>query len=238
MAGFSLEPSLTNTVFNPDQLIAGSHDLVTDSVIIASGQVLTRGTLIGQQTSAIVGSTATAATVAGGANTGNGTIGSITIGPEVMFGTYRVTMTTATAFNVLDPQNEPVGTGTAGTGFTNPQINLTVTAGGTAFVANDGFNIVINEASGAGNGYYIAVVAGATDGSELAENWAILAEDTNTSSTGTNAATTAPVYINGEFDPNYMTLGTGLNAAGIKTALRQAGSGMFIKSGAITNLSQ
>ena len=235
---YSLEPSLTNTVFNPDQLIAGSQDLVTDSVIVASGQVLTRGTLLGQQTNAILSSTATAATTSGGANTGNGTIGSITIGPEVMFGTYRVTMTSATAFNVLDPQNEPVGTGTAGTAFTNPQINLTVTAGGTAFVANDGFNIVVNEAAGAGNGYWVAATAAATDGSELAENWAILAEDTNTSSTGTNAATNAPVYVAGEFDPNYMTFGTGITAAGAKTALRQAGSSLFLKIGALTNLIQ
>ena len=129
--GFSLEPSLTNTVFSPDQLIAGSHDIVTENVTIAQGYNLVRGTLIGQQTNLLYGAVSTPQTIALGANTGNGTISAVTNGVQVKLGTYRINMTAATTFNVLDPTGELLGTGNTGVAFTSLQINFTVTAGGT-----------------------------------------------------------------------------------------------------------
>ena len=232
--GFSLEPSLTNNVFVPDQLIAGSHQIVTDTVTIASGQVLTRGTLIGQQTASQYATVATPSTVSGGTNAGAETIGSISTGVEVKQGAYRVNLTSTTAFNVLDPTGELVGTGTVGTAFTSSQINLTVTTG-SGIAANDGFTVLVEASAGSGNQYWVAATATATDGSEIPENWAILAEDTNTSSTGTNAATAAPVYLAGEFDTQYMTFGTGLTAQGVKNAFRQAGAEIYLKVSALTN---
>ena len=218
--GFSLEPSIQNTIYSPDQLIAGNFPVSTDTITLASGNNLVRGTLLGQQTASIYATAATAATSTGGANTGNGTIGTISAGAAVKFGTYRINMTSSTAFTAA---------------FTDAQVTLTVTAGGTAFVANDGFNLVVEEAAGSGAGLYVPATATATDGSQDPRNWVLLAEDTNTSSTGTNAATACPVYIAGEFDANMITLGAGLTAPGVKTALRQASSNIILKTGALSN---
>lgn len=231
---YTFEPSITNSVFTPDQLIAGSHDIVTDTVTLASGLNLTRGTLIGQQTASLYATTSSPSTVSGGTNAGAETIGSISTSELVRLGTYRVNLTSTTAFNVVDPTGELVGTGTVGSAFTSNQINLTVTTG-ASIAANDGFSIVVEETAGSGNGYYVQATATAVDGSQDPKNWVILAEDTNTSSTGTNAVTSCPVYLEGEFDTNYMTFGTGLTAPGCKSALRQAGSGIFLKTGALVN---
>lgn len=230
MVSYTLEPSQTNTAYTPDQLIAGSHEMVTDTVTVAAGQVLTRGALLGQQTAGVFPVVSTPQTTSGGANTGNGTIGAVTAGARFMLGTYRVTMTSATAFTVYDPTGDQVGTGAAGVAFTGPQVGFTITAGGTAFVANDGFNLAVEAATGSGAGQYVLATAAANDGSQLPSNWVILAEDTNTSSTGTNAATLAPVYTAGEFDANFLTLGAGLNAAGVKLGLRQEGTSLYIKT--------
>ena len=231
---YTFEPSVSNSVFTPDQLIAGSHDIVTDTVTVASGQVLTRGTLIGQQTASLYAAAATAANTTGGANAGAETIGSLSVGSQARLGTYRVNLTSTTAFTVLDPTGETVGTGTVGTAFTSAQIGLTVTTG-AGIAANDGFNVAVEASAGAGSGYYVAATGTATDGSQEAKNWVILAEDTNTSSTGTNAATSAPVYLEGEFDGNYLTLGAGLTMQGVKQALLQQGRAIVIKTGAVVN---
>lgn len=231
---YTFEPSILNTVFTPDQLIAGSHPIVTDTVTLASGQNLARGTLIGQQTSGLYTVASSPSTVSGGTNAGAETIGSITVGPAVKLGTYRVNLTSTTAFNVLDPTSALVGAGTVGSAFTSNQIGLTVTTG-ASIASNDGFSIVVEEIPGSGNGYYVQATGNATDGSQEARNWAILAEDTNASSTGTNAATPCPVYIGGEFDASQMTFGTDISALGAKQALKQVGSSLFLKVGALTN---
>jgi hypothetical protein len=44
---YSFEPSVQNSVFSPDQLIAGSYPLVTDTITLVSGQNLTRGAMLG-----------------------------------------------------------------------------------------------------------------------------------------------------------------------------------------------
>lgn len=117
--GYSFEPSIQNSVFNPDQLIAGSFEIVTSPVTVASGYNLTRGTVLGMVTS---------------------------------------------------------------------------------------------------TGYYIPSIKTASDGSQVAN--AILAEDTNTSSSGTNAATPAPAYFAGEFDTNYMTIDASWTIATLAPVLR------------------
>lgn len=232
---FTLQPSITNNVFVPDQLIGGSADIITDSITVASGLTLARGTLMGKQTASLYSTSSSASTTSGGTNTGNATIGSITVGPFVVLGTYRVNMTGATAFNVVAPNGSLVGTGSNGTAFASAQINLTVTTGGIGMAAGDGFSIVVAAAAGAGNGYWVAATAAATDGSQEPRNWAVLAQDINTSSSGTNAATATAAYVAGEFDANAMIFGTGLTAAGCKEALRQSGGRIQIKTGALVN---
>ena len=235
---YSLEPSLSSTVFSPDQLIAGSHDIVTDNVIVAAGQVLTRGALIGQQSTGDFAAVTAAQNTTGGANAGAETISAVTVGSQVKLGTYRVNLTSTTAFNVIDPTGEQVGAaGTVGTAFASAQVGFTVTTGG-GIAANDGFNIVVEAVAGSGAGLYVLATGTAVDGSQQPSNWVILAEDTNTSSTGTNAATSAPVYVAGEFDSNYMSWGAGLTAAGIKLGFRQEGVAIYVKTGAVTNAIQ
>lgn len=232
---YTFEPSGLNSAFNPDQLIAGSAQIVTDTVTLASGLNLTRGALIGMQTANEFTLAATASTTSGGANAGAETIGTLSSGAFVRIGTYRVNLTSTTAFNVLDPTGETVGTGTVGTAFTSNQIGFTVTTG-AGIASGDGFAVAVEEIAGSGSDRYVQATATATDGSQDPKNWAILAEDTNTSSTGTNAATSCPVYLAGEFDPNYMTFGTGLSPAGVKLALQQSTGRLFLKTGALGNV--
>ena len=43
-------PSFTSTTFTPDRLLAGAFPTVTESITLATGQVLTRGALLGKVT--------------------------------------------------------------------------------------------------------------------------------------------------------------------------------------------
>jgi hypothetical protein len=81
-------------------------------------------------------------------NTGNGTIGSVSAGANSEFGAYEVLMTSATAFNLIAPSGDTVGSGVTGTAFVG-QVNFTLTAGGTAFVAGDSFTLTVSEQTGA-----------------------------------------------------------------------------------------
>ena len=77
-------------------------------------------------------------------NTGNATIGSVAFGPSTTPGVYTITMTSATAFSVTAPNGAVLGTGVAGTTFTDPQIAFKITAGSTPCVAGDSFTITIS----------------------------------------------------------------------------------------------
>ncbi len=81
-------------------------------------------------------------------NTGNGTIGSLSVGSLSEYGAYEVLMTSATAFQVIAPSGDVIGTGVAGTAFVG-QVNFTLTAGGTAFVAGDSFALTVSLQQGA-----------------------------------------------------------------------------------------
>ena len=86
---------------------------------------------------------ANAIAVAKTQNTGDGTSSAVAVLAAGKSGQYTVTFTSATAFTVYDPAGATVGAGTAGTAF-NTQINFTITAGATAFVAGDGFVITVD----------------------------------------------------------------------------------------------
>lgn len=57
--------------------------------------------------------------------------------------TITVTFTSATAFGVVGSVSGSLGTGTVGSAFTSTKANLTITAGGTAFVATDVFTFAV-----------------------------------------------------------------------------------------------
>jgi hypothetical protein len=74
--------------------------------------------------------------------TGNGTIdargGSASIAE-----TITVTFTSSTAFNVVGSVSGSLGSGVVGTPFTSTKANITITAGGIAFVATDAFTFAV-----------------------------------------------------------------------------------------------
>lgn len=84
----------------------------------------------------------TVASAANAGNTGNGTLGTLSALAAAQPGAYSVVFISATKFEVYDPSGNFVGIGTAGTAFSN-QVQFTITAGGTAFAAGDGFSVTV-----------------------------------------------------------------------------------------------
>jgi flagellar hook protein FlgE len=73
----------------------------------------------------------------GATNTGNGTITGLAPTAETVPQTITLTATSATQFTVTGSVSGALGTATVGTPFTSSQVDLTVNAGSTAFVAGD-----------------------------------------------------------------------------------------------------
>lgn len=84
--------------------------------------------------------------------TGNPTSGTITVTGPAVPGSYKVTFTAATKFDVDDPNGVRVGSGTVGSAFSKGGLAFTLTAGGNAAVAGDGASITV----AAGDGKYAA----------------------------------------------------------------------------------
>jgi hypothetical protein len=79
---------------------------------------------------------------ASGANTGNGTFGTITVADTAQQGSFLVLFSAATVFAVYKPDGTICKTaGATGTKFVDGGLSFTITAGGTAFVSGDSFII-------------------------------------------------------------------------------------------------
>lgn len=82
--------------------------------------------------------------VAGGYNTGNGTISTPTFTVGCPYVDWIVTLTAATTFEVRTFDGDLfIGTGSTGAAFTFRGVSFTITAGGTPFVAGDSFRVVV-----------------------------------------------------------------------------------------------
>lgn len=147
--------------FIPDSLVI-NEDVMTDEVIIASGQTLSRGSVIGKVKYAVP----TTGTLAG---TGNGTCTLVKPGKSMRVGTYNISVTsllaTAAVFSVVSPSGLPlgsvvVGLGTADTAyFTSSEISFLITNSSTDFDATSVFTIAVTgiipstaSVTGTGNG--------------------------------------------------------------------------------------
>jgi len=206
------QPSVQADVYIPDQLIVDAKTLVSQPIVLLSGN-LKRGTVLGQQSSSPISASAAAG------NTGNGTIGTLSVGASPKTGVYTAVATDATHFAVTDPEGNAVGTATAGAAFsTGGQIGFTITAGGTAFVAGDEFDITVSDATGG----YIESVKSASDGSQNPS--VILADDAD----ATNGPVTTGGYVMGEFNGNALTFDVSWTLATLTSAARAYG--IFIKS--------
>lgn len=111
----------------------------------------------------------TGTATAGGSNTGNGTMGTVTVtsNANLQLGTYTLRIIKAAAnagdFIVTDPAGDVVGYGTVAVAFSQGGLAFTLADGATDFVVGDTFTIVV-----AGTEKYKLVEATATDGTEVA----------------------------------------------------------------------
>jgi hypothetical protein len=112
-------------------------------VTVISGQTVVRGEVM-QSTGAFSAATG----VAGGSNTGNGTIAGEVANDTASNGTYTIEMLTATTFKVIAPNGLSLDAeGATGSAY-DDQIGFTITVGGTPFVAGDTFTILVTAGLG------------------------------------------------------------------------------------------
>lgn len=202
----------SSDTYTPDRLIAGDPStLVSRKITLVSGENRTRG--------AVLGRTATAGTIAGAAaagNTGNGTIGALSVGAAAKEGRYRVVCiepgVNVGTFSVFDPEGNQVGTANVAVAFAGP-VNFTISDGAVDFVAGDTFNIDVSAVTYK----YKLSASAATDGSAVPD--AVLAE--NCDASAADAVTVA--YFSGHLNESALTLGAGHTAASIRDGLRNKG---------------
>lgn len=164
--------------------------------------------------------TLSGATLAGGTNNaGTATIGTISGGPATKRGSYQVVLTSATQGNVTDPGGNMLGVTTMGTAFVNPEINFTITTGGSP-AAGDIF--VISVADATLTNVWKLCTSAAADGSNAPQG--ILADFCDPSSGNVAAG----VYVTGEFNGNAIVFDSSLTPQVIRAAFR--GNGIFIKN--------
>jgi len=138
--------------------------LSREQVTLAASQgALVAGTVLGKKTKA---GTASAAAFSG--NTGNGTMGSITVGAGAKVGVYKLVMiepgSNVGTFTVEDPDGVIIGRGAVASAFSAGGLAFTLADGATDFIAGDGFDITV----AAGANTYAVYDNTATDGSEVA----------------------------------------------------------------------
>ena len=90
-------------------------------------------------------SAAIASAIKGGGNTGNGTVSA---GPTInaaigMNGVYQVRFSDATHFTVVDPNGKQLADGQTAVAYNDAGLGFTITAGGVAFIAGDGFDMTV-----------------------------------------------------------------------------------------------
>ncbi len=104
-----------------------------ENIIVASGEVLQPGTVIGFKT-------AYGAPVAGATNVGNGAITIHAVGSGARAGSYGIVFTTTgatAAFKVTAPDGANVGTGAVGTRFTAGGLDITIADGAADWTVGD-----------------------------------------------------------------------------------------------------
>jgi hypothetical protein len=210
----------TEPAFAEEAIINEANGFLSrDAITLVSGQNLKACAALGKIT---VG---TASGAAMGSNTGNGTMGAVTVSAGAMAGVYALTVIEPAAnlgaFMVQDPLGATIGHGTVGSVFTAGGISFTLADGATDFVSGDQFAITVV----AGSGKYTALNPAAADGSQ---NFAaMLLEDCDASSADkATAAITRNAELNrSEVGWNTMTTNQ-INAA----VLQAAALGIIVRS--------
>lgn len=183
----------------------------------SGAKTYTPGTVLGK--TLVSGS---AAAVAGGANTGNGTMGSITVSSHAKVGQYVLRITVASsnagAFELLNSNGSVVGTGNVASAFVGAGLAFTLADGATDFIVGDTFVItvtgtekykILENTASDGSAAFAGIYIGASNG---------LGIDTSV------AATTDTTVLILERGPALvakegLTLGASINTAAEKAAL-------------------
>jgi len=194
-----------------DNLLDVAYPIHTESATITTG-TLSAGAVLGRI------ATAVGTPSYGADNTGNGTIGTISLGAQVIGGVYQLSCNTVATsgstakFTLTDPLGSVIST-TVGTGSqtTTTHLVFTITAGGTAFAIDDVILVPV-----LGSNYKLSATA-AVDGS--ATPVAVLLQDTDASS----AEQTAPILLAGRVNTRALSYGTGHSAGTVKWPLRTVG---------------
>lgn len=116
-----------------------------EKVIVASGQDLGAGAVLGRVTKAQA-----AAAIPTNAGTGTGAMTALTFGPDAQVGNYVITLlaTSATAaFSVVAPDGTVLPNGAVGTAYTSTHLSFLISSAGTMTI---------------GDAYTVAVTAGGT----------------------------------------------------------------------------
>lgn len=157
----------TEALHPMEPIVAFEKGVSIDEVIVAASQTIVVGQVLG---AVGVPANETATVAYGAGNTGNFTLGAVTIGSNALDGVYNGVMLTAgatAAFELQAPDGTVVGTGKIGTAFSGP-ISFTITAGGAAAVVGDTFNVTVLRPFNEAGEQFKAWNPAATDGSQVA----------------------------------------------------------------------
>lgn len=114
-----------------------------DAVTIVSGAgVLKPGSVLGKRTKSSVNA------VAGGSNTGNGTISAVTLGALAEVGAYTLraiaTATNGGTFAVFTPSGFRLADAVVGVAYAGGHLNFTISDGSTDFALADSFTVTVS----------------------------------------------------------------------------------------------
>lgn len=161
-----------------------------EKITVLAAQSLVPGSVLGKIEVGTVPTTGTA----GGGNTGNGTMTSVTGGKFVKVGTYTMTCvgldTDGGVFSVKGPDGEALPTAAVTTAYTSDQINFTINDGATDFVVGDVFTVVVP----VGGLQHRAVNFSGVDGSAKAAGLSFSTYDASASGNRTVSYTSGGTY--------------------------------------------
>lgn len=168
----------------------------------------------------IVGDTFTIAVTAGATplaiGTGNGALGTISMGRKTKNGTYRLQCIAAAAnsgtFEVIAPDGSILANATVAVAYTDEQINFTIADGANDFIVGDFFHVVV----AAGSGKHVGLAPTAVDGSADAAGILFDAADATAGDTSAVA-----VVRNAEVNLSELHWGAAVTSAQQASALNQ-----------------
>lgn len=200
----------SSTSTTPKALVVPGIPVLTGKYSLASGTLLA-GAVLGL----VLNPTPVGAAAAG--NTGNGTIGTLSIGAGVKVGVYQVIcvepVTNLGTFEIEDPDGLIIGRAIVGSAFAGA-IGFTIADGATDFVAGDRFTVTV--AAAAGKSVKLSAAA-AADGSAIPVG--VLLEDADASA----AAVECLVIERADVMESALNYGVGHTADTVRAALKAVG---------------